>query len=77
MQQTVLPEWSSNSPKDLEHISSSPADSEEDDNESESSSENEILMLTEPRRCYHAVYPKSPDLGTTSSLQARPLMFWW
>jgi hypothetical protein len=34
-------------------------------------------MLTEPRRCYHAVYPKSPDLGTTSSLQARPLMFWW
>jgi len=31
---------------------------EEDENESDSSSENEIPMLTEPRRCYHAVYPK-------------------
>jgi hypothetical protein len=42
VQETVLPEWSSNSPKDLEHVSSSPTDSEEDENESDSSSENEI-----------------------------------
>jgi hypothetical protein len=75
VQQTVLPEWSSNSPTDLEHVSSSPTDSEEDENESDSSSENEIPMLTEPRRCYHAVYQKSPGLGTTPSLQARLLMF--
>jgi hypothetical protein len=75
VQKTVLPEWSSNSPKDLENVSSSPTDSEEDENKSDSSSENEIPMLTEPRRCYHAVYPKSPGVGTTSSLQARPLMF--
>ncbi len=49
MQQTVLPERSSNSSKDLEHVSISPSDSDEDEKDSDSSSENETPMLTEPQ----------------------------
>ncbi|CAN5957272.1 unnamed protein product [Sphagnum jensenii] len=60
--------------EDLENLSSSPTDSEEDENESDSSSENEIPMLTELQRCYHAVYRKSPGFGTTLSKTLNVLM---
>jgi hypothetical protein len=72
VKQTVLPERSSNSSKDLEHVSISPSDSDEDEKDSDSSSENETPMLTEPQDAVTQSIQKDLVLGHLLRLVCGP-----